>query len=124
MRHSSCLWRLVVCSAALSYPATHTSLVLAEEPRLLRSLSVGGAEKIRCVVFSPVSRTLAAGCDSGVVRLWDPTTGRQTASLEGHNGLVNWVTFSPDGKFFATASTDVTANVWSVPSPSKDDPGR
>jgi sugar lactone lactonase YvrE len=40
--------------------------------------------------------------------------GRERNRLEGHQGIVNSVSFSPDGKTIATASADGTARLWNL----------
>jgi WD40 repeat protein len=42
----------------------------------------------------------------------DATQAKELFDLAGHTGFVEAVTFSPDGKRFATASDDNTAKMW------------
>ncbi|KAL7943374.1 WD40-repeat-containing domain protein [Trichoderma barbatum] len=57
--------------------------------------------------------TQIASCSSDkTVKLWDPETGRCTATLEGHSKGVEWVAWAPDGKHLASASDDCTAKIW------------
>ncbi|MCC5644003.1 WD40 repeat domain-containing protein [Nostoc sp. CHAB 5824] len=42
------------------------------------------------------------------------TKGRERNRLEGHNGSVNSVSFSPDGKTLASGSGDKTIKLWNV----------
>jgi WD40 repeat protein len=42
------------------------------------------------------------------------TEGREYNRLDGHNGSVNSVSFSPDGKTLATGSSDNTIKLWDV----------
>jgi WD40 repeat protein len=57
---------------------------------------------------------LASGADDTTVRLWDPATGRQAASLTGHSGRVWSVAFSPDGTMLASGADDGTIRLWEV----------
>src|SRR5262249_3757286 len=59
-------------------------------------------------------KTLASASNDKTVRLWDVTTAKERASLQGHTGLVYAVAFSPDGKTLASASDDKTVKLWDV----------
>jgi WD40 repeat protein len=69
-----------------------------------------------CVAFSPDGKTLAAGLESGEVRLWDVGTGRELARLSGHGGRVRWIGFHPDGRSLAVAGLwpDHVVIVWDL----------
>ncbi len=50
----------------------------------------------------------------GVVNVWDAETGKGIYSLQGHQGIVECVTFSPDSKRLASASHDRTIKLWDI----------
>ncbi|MFQ5968105.1 MAG: TIR domain-containing protein [Acidimicrobiia bacterium] len=105
--------------------ALHRSV---QASRVVYSLPASGA-----VAFSPDGRLLvtpgissssseASGqaetvtviAGSSTVIVWDVTSGQVLGTLEGHEGLVTNLTFSPDGSHVATSSSDRTARVWNV----------
>jgi WD40 repeat protein len=47
-------------------------------------------------------------------RLWKVSTGKEITALRGHNKVMSFVAFSPDGKLLATGSADLTARLWEV----------
>ena len=55
---------------------------------------------------------LASAGGDGTVRLWDPATGQPAATLDGHDGGVSGVAFSPDGHLLASAGGDGTVRLW------------
>ena len=51
----------------------------------------------------------------GSVRLWDPETGQERETLEGHQGLVRTLAFAPDGQLLATADSAGVVRLWFAP---------
>ncbi|OCL10857.1 WD40 repeat-like protein [Glonium stellatum] len=82
-----------------------------------------GHSGFSAVVFSPDGKLLASASTDWTVRLWDPATGAELQTLQGHLGakvqppsghldLFNAVTFSSDSKLLASASENGTVRLW------------
>ncbi len=67
---------------------------------------------VNSVAFSADSKTLATG--SNDARLWDVSTGQQTAAFKGHSKSVVSVAISADGAKLATGSFDKSAKLWDI----------
>jgi len=83
----------------------------------------GHEGKVYCVSYSPDSRHIVSGsasvhygtswnCEDDTIRVWDAETGANLAVLRGHEGEVNSVTYSPDGRRIVSGSSDKTIRVW------------
>jgi WD40 repeat protein/predicted Ser/Thr protein kinase/tetratricopeptide (TPR) repeat protein len=71
------------------------------EPRV-RAVLARGPEEVAALAFSPDGATLAAAV-GGIVRLWDPATGKARGALHGRRERILCLVFSPNGKLLATA---------------------
>ncbi|MDT3437998.1 TIR domain-containing protein [Pseudofrankia sp. BMG5.37] len=70
------------------------------------------------VAFSPDTTLLAVGHPDGTVGLWNPWTGRPTATLRADGLRVLSVAFSPDGERLAAGTDAGTVHLWdAIPDP-------
>jgi WD40 repeat protein len=67
------------------------------------------------IAFSPDSRTLGIGTESGQLRFLDVRSGKQqAASIHAATGSIDTVSFSPDGSLVAAGAYDRTSTLWDV----------
>src|SRR5262249_39104923 len=52
--------------------------------------------------------------DTPEIHLWDVLAGRELGQLEGHEGGVVTLLFSPDGKHLFSGGSDTTALTWDL----------
>lgn len=58
-------------------------------------------------------RTLAIGCESGHIELWDFDQGKQLSRFSAHGSAeVWWLVFSPDGRLLASSGADGNMRLW------------
>jgi WD40 repeat protein len=62
--------------------------------------------------FSPDGRRVVSASFDTTLKIWDPVTGAEQATLTGHEGVVIGCDVSPDGRLIASASGDGTLKLW------------
>jgi WD40 repeat protein len=76
-----------------------------------------------CLAFSPNERYLAVAKDTPTILLWDVLAGQEVGRLDGHEGGVASLLFTPDGKYLISGGTDTTALTWDLSRLGKSLPG-
>jgi WD40 repeat protein len=70
-------------------------------------------ERIDRVAVSPDGKVLVTDHPNpSQARVWDVASGKTVKLLDGHSAPIMDIGFSPDGRWFATASNDGTAVLW------------
>src|SRR5436309_2477748 len=96
-------WLLALAPArAQNAPVHKDRLVLRHVDALphgavarLGSLRLRHADTVCAVAFSPDGKTLASAGADKVIRLWDPTTGREKGKLTGHTEEIRSLAITP-----------------------------
>src|SRR5262249_26333576 len=92
----------------------------AKTGQLLRQLEAHSRAVLQ-VAFSPDSQRLASVSwvrrsdetkARGEMKVWDVTNGSLLLTVPGHEGRMNGVVFSPDGRRLATGGSDTTVQIW------------
>ena len=66
------------------------------------------------VVVSPDNRLLATASREGNIVIMDINKGQKLATLTGHQGWVQSVSFSPDGKTLYSGAEDKIVKIWDI----------
>jgi RNA polymerase sigma factor (sigma-70 family) len=85
----------------------HVTTGISEFMQMRRDIPV-------CLAFSSDGRYLATAKDTPEIHLWDVLAGRELGQLEGHEGGVVSLLFSPDGKRLFSGGSDTTALTWDL----------
>ena len=68
---------------------------------------------IPAVAFSEDNKRIAVGnFADNFLRMYDISTGKQQKEIRGHRAKIHGIAWSPNGKFFATASLDRDLKLW------------
>jgi WD40 repeat protein/serine/threonine protein kinase len=78
--------------------------------------------RLLSVAVHPEGRIVATGDEGLTARLWDADSGIAIGPPLEHPGGVHRMTFTPDGKYLLTVSTDRVVRRWPVPVAIADDP--
>jgi WD40 repeat protein len=86
--------------------------------RCMRSLRDVRMLFVWSLAWSPNGATIAVADDSGLIFLWDipsdQNTIRAPVIIDGHDGVVTTIVYSPDGRYLASGSFDKTVKLWHV----------
>ncbi|MGW6389972.1 protein kinase domain-containing protein [Streptomyces sp. NPDC055103] len=117
--------RLALNKDVKNGPAAYSpdgTLLLTSSPVQLRRMpenSVAATLKATVAtdaVFSPDGQLLAFGDQGDGVQLWNTSTHRDVATLEGHDAPVQALAFHPSGSHLASGDRDGKVVVWSTAS--------
>eukprot|EP00818_Percolomonas_sp_WS_P007508 CAMPEP_0117439284 /NCGR_PEP_ID=MMETSP0759-20121206/2487_1 /TAXON_ID=63605 /ORGANISM="Percolomonas cosmopolitus, Strain WS" /LENGTH=671 /DNA_ID=CAMNT_0005230997 /DNA_START=284 /DNA_END=2296 /DNA_ORIENTATION=+ len=75
----------------------------------------GHYKGVKCCKFTPDSKWIVSGAESGTVKIFDIVAGKELYSLDSaHTHAVNDIDFHPEEFLMATGSSDKTVKLWDL----------
>jgi WD40 repeat protein len=68
-------------------------------------------KRVTCLAFFPDGKKVATGGSRGFIKIWELSTGTEIMTFKAHNGVVDSIKISPDGRIIA-AGLDDSIRIW------------
>lgn len=88
----------------------HTAL--AQKPDVV--LTTGHTDQVNCMDINAEGTILSTGGNDKLIKLWDMATGKEIRTFSGNDGRIEYVKFSPDGKYLGAMLYSNQLKFWEV----------
>ena len=113
------IWHKAVQSSSGGSASSDTGVLLARgvsgvtawRPSAAAELFYHSLARILPPTWTP-GKPIVRGVGTNTLSLWDSTTAKRIAVLEGHTAIVSAISWTRDGKTLASASYDGTVRLW------------
>ncbi len=80
---------------------------------LTNTLSINNTD-LRCVVFSPDGKYVAATDVGYKIKIWNRSNGNLVRTLTGHTFHINTIAYSADGNYLVSTGEDYNIKIWNT----------